>query len=140
MSYLESTQPVGVPLHVRLGVTAVRWAEILDGQLLLQDIARELGLTLGEFSKRLRGESMAEVAQSLNVPHNDLLRFIATAIWASLTVGTKAALTPVPDWLWEESDRIARRRRRRSPKERVLDEQPRRNDDGAGGGRLDAWA
>jgi hypothetical protein len=139
MSSPEVTPPAGVPSPAALGVTAVRWAEILEGQVLLQDIAHELGLTLGEFSKRLRSESMAEIANSLQVPREDLLRFIATAIWASLTVGTRAAYAAVPGWLWEESDRIANRKRRRSPRERVRDELPTQND-GENGRHLDTWA
>jgi hypothetical protein len=136
----ESTPPIGVPSPAALGVTAVRWAEILEGQVLLQDIAQELGLTLGTFSKRLRNESMAEVAASLQVPREDLLRFIATAIWASLTVGTRAAFAPIPSWLWEESGRIADRKRRRTPRERVLDELPRKHDESEDGHRFDTWA
>lgn len=136
----ESTPPVGVPTHVALGITAVRWAEILEGQVLLKDVAGELGLTLGEFSKRLRTETMAEVAMSLQVPREDLLRFIATALWASLTVGTRASFAPIPGWLWEESGRIADRRRRRSPRERVRDEQPQKRDSNEDGQHLDTWA
>lgn len=114
-----------MPLHLTSGVGASAWTEMLEGRLVLEAVARELGLTLPELVRRTEDASMAEVAFTIGVPRNILVASIATALWAALTTGTRAVYEQIPPWLWKEADRVADRKKRDKHKKTFQRRQPR---------------
>lgn len=102
------------PLHLTVGVGQAAWAELLESQTVLIAVAKELGMSLPELVRRSENATLAEVAFTAGVPREILVASIATALWAALVTGTRAAHLPVPQWLWREAAKEADRKRRKN--------------------------